>query len=218
MSHRLRYFNDVLPPGGVATTAEVAGHHLLYVASGTAEVHGHTVAAGSGTYCAGLAQVRGGAEGAVLLRWELADTAHAPARLGGVGVHSTLRMDREVWSFDLQPGRGLLLRLDRIITVPGRFIDLHTHAGPGIRALIEGSCRVRQTSEDGHATAFGDPWWESGVETVTATADPDVPSTLLRGLLLPVEFEGRGDTATFYRTRPSGKPNQTILVDQLIEI
>jgi hypothetical protein len=127
-------------------------------------------------------------------------------------------MAREIWSLKIDDGSKWLFRLDRIDNPPGAVADVHTHPGPGIRALLAGSFRCKQPSDDGAAKEPGDPWWETGVEAVISTADEQVTSSFLRGMVLPVEFRGRPDTAKWLRQPPPVQGGWQLHVDEIIAL
>jgi quercetin dioxygenase-like cupin family protein len=109
-----------------------------------------------------------------VLTWELAaaDVAVPDALLS----HSVV----------LESESGWIARCDRIDFPPGGIAYTHTHPGPGIRYLLEGSITIRS---EGRTTGYGagDSWFEAGPEPVHATADLERPSAFVRVLLLPAE-------------------------------
>jgi quercetin dioxygenase-like cupin family protein len=91
---------------------------------------------------------------------------------------------------ELDEGDGWIVRCDRIDFPPGGIAYMHTHPGPGIRYLLEGTLTIRserETTEYG----VGDPWFEGGPEPVHATAALDRESAFVRVLLLPAEWTGK---------------------------
>ena len=96
--------------------------------------------------------------------------------------------------------------------------DCHTHPGPGIRALLSGVFDIKQTSEDGGGEEPGDPWWETGTETVISTPVTEEGVEFLRDMILPVEFEGRPDTADWKRVLPKEKSEWKLYVDETITL
>jgi hypothetical protein len=85
---------------------------------------------------------------------------------------------------------GWIARCDRIDFPPGGIAYTHTHPGPGIRYLLDGTLRIES---EGATTdyAAGEPWFESGPEPVLATAAVDRESAFVRVLLLPDEWTGK---------------------------
>ena len=83
-----------------------------------------------------------------------------------------------------------IARCDRIDFPPGGVAYTHTHPGPGIRYLLEGSITIRS---EGMTTEYGvgDPWYEAGPEPVHATASGDRPTAFVRVLILPAEWTGK---------------------------
>jgi len=110
------------------------------------------------------------------LVWELGRTAGKNALLAAeVALDS-----RTQW----------LMRCDRIDFPPGGVAYRHTHPGPGIRCLLQGSIRIES---GGEAHVFGpfEPWFESGPEPVLATASADEETAFVRVMLLPREWAGK---------------------------
>ena len=112
------------------------------------------------------------------LRWRLA--AGTPETRGALLSHPV----------SLDASGPWIARCDRIDFPPGGVAYTHTHPGPGIRYLLEGTITIRS---EGHDTPYaaGEPWFESGPEPVHATAAADRPSAFVRVLLLPAVWEGK---------------------------
>jgi quercetin dioxygenase-like cupin family protein len=83
-----------------------------------------------------------------------------------------------------------IARCDRIDFPPGGIAYTHTHPGPGIRYLLEGTLTIRSEGRTSDYAA-GDPWFEGGPEPVHATAALDRASAFVRVLLLPAEWTGK---------------------------
>ncbi|MGJ8496000.1 hypothetical protein ACSFB1_12490, partial [Glaesserella parasuis] len=71
---------------------------------------------------------------------------------------------------------------------------LHTHQGPGIRCLIDGTIRI---DTHGRSTSYGpgSPWFEAGPEPVFAQAAMDRPSRFIRVMILPAHLKGKSSIA-----------------------
>jgi quercetin dioxygenase-like cupin family protein len=111
------------------------------------------------------------------LAWELAPGESAPAALL---AHAVVLDTDTSW----------IARCDRIDFPPGGIAYTHTHPGPGIRFLLEGTLTIRSEGETTEYAA-GEAWYESGPEPVHATAAVDRDSAFVRVLLLPEEWEGK---------------------------
>jgi hypothetical protein len=135
----------------------------------------------------------------------------------GAGTLSQLRMSRVVTSLAMAEGTRWLFRLDRIVTGAGRIADRHQHPGPGIRCLIEGAFNVQQDAESARDLAPGDAWWETGSDTVIAWSAPQMAARFLRGMVLPVEWEGRA-TGTWLSGQTPPRGTWKLYVDRLIEV
>jgi len=214
MPYHLSYYNDTLGAGASLTFPQGNIHRVLYLHQGTAEIDGQRVAEDEAVYRSAECTVTAGAGGVRLFRWELsAHEGKVPAN-----IESMLRMTRECWMIDFRDGGDWLFRLDSIIQPASDFADCHTHPGPGIRSLLSGAFVVQQTSENGGGRYPGDPWWETGPEAVIATPVGDKNVHFLRGMLLPLEFKGRPDTAKWLRTKPKQKATWKLYIDQEIKI
>jgi quercetin dioxygenase-like cupin family protein len=125
----------------------------------------------------------------------------------GEAHHGPVSIDGHALSWELEPGTSdggdallahavsleggsWIARCDRIDFPAGGIAYTHTHPGPGIRYLLEGTLTIRsegRTSE----YAPGEPWFEGGPEPVHATAAIDRASAFVRVLLLPAEWAGK---------------------------
>jgi len=108
------------------------------------------------------------------LVWELLDEAPADALLAE----------------QVEVEEGWLMRHDRIDFSAGGVAYRHTHPGPGIRYLLDGSLRIESGGET-HEYGPGEAWFESGPEPVLATASETEDSAFVRVLLLPPEWAGK---------------------------
>jgi len=214
MTYYLSYYNDTLAPGASLTFPDESIHRLFYIHQGKAEIDGQTVSGDEATYRYGSTEITGAGAGARVFRWELSTAAGTVP----TNVESMLRMTRQCWMIDSEDGNEWLFRLDSIVHPPPDAADCHTHPGPGIRALLSGAFVIRQTSENGSGAYPGDPWWETGTEAVISTPVGDTPVHFLRGMLLPVMFKGRPDTANWLRAKPKQKSSWKLYVDQPIKL
>ncbi len=211
----LNYYIDTVGPNAALTLADNGAHRILYVHSGSANINGTGVPADEATYGKGEVTINAGADGSRVFRWDLVKSKGEPPS----NVESMLRMSREVWSLDIPEGSRWLYRLDRINhPIEDGPADVHSHPGPGIRALLAGSFVIAQASENGKADLPGDPFWETGIETLISTPTSDVDVKFLRGMILPTEYEGRPDTAQWHRAKPTIKSEWKLYVDQTITL
>jgi hypothetical protein len=219
MSYFLSYYNDTIASDTTANLPDAK--RMIFVWKGSCSVSGMLLEAGMAAYCEGDAVIEASHTGAMLFRWDLSegDAKDLPAETIRLG--SMLRMSRELWSIEITTGSEWLFRLDLINNPPGQVADVHTHPGPGIRALLSGSFSCRQPSEDGSADCPGDPWWETGVEAVISTPHDTEISKFLRCMILPLELKGKGNSGVWYRKKiqpPPGWPIWTLLVDQVVKV
>ncbi len=154
----------------------------IFVTAGSVCFDGSVFITDSGFTSAGTIHLTAGPEGASLWRWEIdgADDNspghRAERRLSGP-VPDTLTKDEP------------FLRLDSVSFPPEGTAMLHTHKGPGIRCLREGSIRIDTL---GHSTAYGPggSWYEAGPDPVFAQADMQIPSRFIRAMVLPKALRG----------------------------
>jgi hypothetical protein len=114
-------------------------------------------------------------------------------------------------------GTQWLFRLDQIISAAGRIADRHQHPGPGIRCLLEGTFNVQQDAESIRDAMPGDAWWETGSDTVIAWASPQMAARFLRGMVLPVEWEGNV-TGTWLSGQTPARGNWKFYLDRVITV
>jgi hypothetical protein len=219
MPFALNLYHDQVAEGGASAAPLPPAQRLLYVRHGNAVINGQAMNADEAIHCDGPVTLQASSGWSQVWRWELALPNAAPALLEGNGVLSSLRMSRVITHLDLSSGSRWLFRLDRITSSAGRIADRHQHPGPGIRCLLEGTFNVAQDAESARSLYPGDAWWETGSDTVVAWGSPQMAAKFLRGMLLPVEWEGKvtgtwlsGETA---KPRPG---NWKLLVDKTIVI
>ena len=217
MPFSLNFYHDQIAADGACASALAPAHRLLYVRHGSAVINGKTVNADEALYCDGPLTLKSAGAWSEVWRWELASPNAAPLLQQGSGVLSHLRMSRVVTSLALAEGTRWLLRLDRILTPAGRIADRHQHPGPGIRCLLEGAFNVQQDAESARDLRPGEPWWETGSDTVIAWSSPQMGAKFLRGMLLPVEWEGKV-TGHWLSGRQPPPGNWKLYVDRVIAL
>jgi hypothetical protein len=217
MPFSLNFYHDQIGADGAAASALAPAHRLLYVRHGSAVINGKTVKADEALYCDGPLTLESAGAWSEVWRWELASPNAAPLLQQGSGVLSHLRMSRVVTSLALAEGTRWLLRLDRILTPAGRVADRHQHPGPGIRCLLEGAFNVQQDAESARDLRPGEPWWETGSDTVIAWSSLQMGAKFLRGMLLPVEWEGKV-TGHWLSGRQPPPGNWKLYVDRVIAL
>ncbi|HEY5067629.1 MAG TPA: hypothetical protein VIJ04_22740 [Xanthobacteraceae bacterium] len=217
MPFSLNFYHDQIAADGAAAPALAPAHRLLYVRHGSAVINGETVNADDALYCDGPLTLKSAGAWSEVWRWELASPNAAPLLQQGSGVLSHLRMSRVVTSLALAEDTRWLLRLDRILTPAGRVADRHQHPGPGIRCLLEGAFNVQQDAESARDLRPGEPWWETGSDTVIAWSSPQMGAKFLRGMLLPVEWQGKV-TGHWLSGRQPPPGNWKLYVDRVIAL
>jgi hypothetical protein len=175
-------FEDHLHNGQTASFGDTVAR-AIYVTGGSISVGDKTYAYDDGLVVTGAVTVTAGDEGASLWRWDLSDAAPVDAP-----AHSALKLSGAVPEH-LEVA-GNFMRLDSVTFPPSGTAMLHTHQGPGIRCLREGSIRI---DTEGHSTAFGPggAWHEAGPQPVFAQADHEVQSRFIRAMVLPEPLRGK---------------------------
>jgi hypothetical protein len=217
MPFSLNLYHDQIGADAAATGALAPAHRLLYVRHGRALINGQTMSADEAAYCDGPLALNSAGAWSQVWRWELAHPNAKPQLHDGAGVLSSLRMSRVITSLAMPEGTSVLFRLDQIISAAGRIADRHQHPGPGIRCLVEGTFNVQQDAESIRDAAPGDAWWETGSDTVIARGSPQMAARFLRGMVLPVEWEGRV-TGTWLSGHTPPRGNWKLYLDRVIVV
>jgi quercetin dioxygenase-like cupin family protein len=167
----LSLYEDVLAAGEVRALSACA--RVLYVASGEAS----GIAAGEAWFGSDELEVRGGHEGATVLRWELTDWEPEGAKLAA--------------RVELDPWAEYVVRCDRVDFPSGAVAYRHDHPGPGIRCVLSGTLRIE--GRDGAERTYGpfDAWFEGAEAPVVASASDAADTAFVRVLLLPAEWRGK---------------------------
>jgi hypothetical protein len=180
MTPILRLYEDTLSGGGAFDAALPAMPRMIFVVHGAVTVAQRMLGDGEAWFGAGPLALTPGKAGATCWRFELAPAAGADGAARGRGVVSHEKMSARL---DTLPAGDLLMRGDSVGFPPGGCAYLHTHQGPGIRCLIEGSIRI---DTHGGSTSYGPggAWFESGPEPVFAQG-ADRPTRFIRVMILP---------------------------------
>jgi hypothetical protein len=217
MPYSLNLYHDQIGASGTSASPLAVAHRLLYVRHGRVELNGELMKADEAIYCGGPLAMKSAGEWAQVWRWELALPSASPALLEGQGVLSSLRKSRVITSLAMPEGTRWLFRLDQIVSAAGRIADRHQHPGPGIRCLVEGTFNVQQDAESGRDFAPGDAWWETGSDTVIAWSSQQMAARFLRGMVLPVEWEGKV-TGTWLSGHTPPRGNWKLYLDRVIDV
>jgi hypothetical protein len=191
MPFSLNFYHDQIAAEGASASALPSAHRLLYVRHGRAVINDRPMSADEATYCDGPLALKSNGAWSEVWRWEVAPPNAAPQLHEGVGVLSRLKMSRVITTLPMLDGTRWLFRLDQITSAAGRIADRHQHPGPGIRCLLEGAFNVQQVAESARDLGPGDAWWETGADTVVAWGSRQMAAKFLRGMVLPVEWEGK---------------------------
>ncbi len=178
----LYMFEDIVPAGQQLSFAETIGR-AIYVTAGAASHGDQTFVVDDGFVASGSMVLTAGPEGASLWRWELLD--EAPASDSSM---ARIKISGKVSDEFISPEH--FIRLDSVSFPPGGVAMLHSHQGPGIRCLREGTIRI---DSEGMSTSYGPggAWFENGPEPVYAQADRAIASRFIRVSILPQAFLGK---------------------------
>jgi len=190
MPYSLNLYHDQLTNEGATSAPLPAANRLFYVRFGEVTINGETYRPDDAFYCGDEVEMSGVADWSQVWRWELNLPNAEQKLMEGSNLLSMLRMSRVITSLEMPEGSQWLMRLDRVMPPAGRVADRHQHPGPGIRCLLEGSFNVQQAAESMRNRVPGDPWWETGEDTVVAWASQTMHAKFLRGMVLPTEHEG----------------------------
>ena len=217
MPFALNLYHDQIAADGASASALAPAHRLLYVRHGRVAINEALMGADEACYRDDPLALKSAGEWSQVWRWELAPPNALPVLLDGAGVLSHLRMSRVVTSLAMSEGTRWLFRLDRIVSAAGRIADRHQHPGPGIRCLLEGAFNVQQDIESARDLCPGDAWWETGSDTVIAWGSRQMAAKFLRGMVLPVEWEGRA-TGTWLSGHTPPPGTWKLYVDRVIAL
>lgn len=177
----LHLFEDTLSDGQQVVFGDTAAR-AIYVTAGEVTVDGALYSCDEGLVISGPVTLLAGVEGASLWRWDMSDVPPvSPPQHTAVKLSGAIPEHRA--------GPGNFLRLDSVSFPPAGTAMLHTHQGPGIRCLREGTIRI---DTDGASTAFGPggAWFEIGPVPVFAQADQAAQSRFIRAMVLPDALRG----------------------------
>ena len=189
-SHRLCLYEDQLSVR--AETAMPAANRFLFCAAGAIRceisVTQLGLVSGGAIFSAEPMTIIAGPDGALVWRWELSRLSDAAQDLAaGSDVRSRMLLAAELM---LDDPDGFLLRGDSVAFPPGGQALTHTHQGPGIRCLLEGSIEI-DTKGESRRYGPGEAWFEAGPDPVFAQADPEQPTRFVRVLVLPRRLKGQ---------------------------
>ncbi len=179
MSIALRLIEDRVAAAVSLTFAAL--NRVIYVADGSIEIEGYPVPEDDAWFGSGAVSLRAGPAGARLWRFELTrESAVDPAE----------KLRAPIATLDPGDGKQWLMRCDSVAFPPGGCAFTHTHQGPGIRCLRDGSIRIDAEGAS-HEYAPGEAWFESGPDPVFAQADANTPSRFIRVMVLPRALKGQ---------------------------
>ncbi|MCZ6844234.1 MAG: hypothetical protein O7G32_15570 [SAR324 cluster bacterium] len=213
----MKFYQDQLVTGGASNNPLPTAHRLIYVRHGAVIANGRRMEADSTGYFNEPVNFEAAAQWSQVWRWDLAWPNADPALLAGNGVLSTLRMARVITTLEMAEESQWLFRLDRITSAAGRVTPRHQHHGPGIRCLYQGTFNVQDASEVVQDRIPGDPWWESGVDTVVAWHSRQLPAIFIRALVLPVELQGAMSNI-WKSDGPPPQANWHLFIDEVITL
>jgi hypothetical protein len=195
--YTLTKWADDLAPRAISDVNTEVQHSMVYLASGAATVNGRALREGESAYAEDALVLAASDQGATVWRWGLRSAEAGLGLMTGSGVSSIARIIRQVKMFEMVPTSKWLFRLDRIVKFEGT-TGMHSHPGSGIRCLLSGSLRAESSKgENSYNNRRGDVWYEEGAYPLVSTVDEGDKTTFLRGMILPPEFAGVGETANW---------------------
>lgn len=183
------------------TLSICVGHHVLFVVRGAVSIEDQRLRSGEGIYIGG-GKIRADAN-AELLEFQVTEMARPEAILS----------EAFEWS---EP--EAVLRLDQVSFPPGACAYRHTHPGPGIRCLIEGSLQI-QSDHHTEEMKLMSAWFEDAGSPVKATAG-DTATSFVRAMVLPQDYIGKS-TLNILDPEDAAKPmlqTNRRIVDQIIHL
>ena len=155
----------------------------IYVTAGEITCKDILYSYDDGFVSSGVITLSAGSHGASIWRWDLSDMSPE-----GQGCRVSSKISGTVP--DTFAASESFLRLDSVSFPTGGTAMLHTHQGPGIRCLREGTIRI---DTEGTSTSYGPggAWFEGGPQPVFAQADHILPSRFIRAMVLPSLLAGK---------------------------
>ena len=216
----LRLLTDRLNPKATLINKLPAANRIIYVAEGIATVTAGTVpatlATNSGWFHTGDIDVVAGAEGALLLRYELLPSPQTDdGTVISEGIDSKLTIGAVL---ELDETDGYLMRCDKVELPPAGIAYTHTHQGSGIRCLLEGAFNVTTDGSTKQISPY-EAWYETGPEPVYAWAPDDKPGHFSRVMVLPRRLRNQS-SIRYVNAEDVEKPKlqkYTIFIDEFID-
>lgn len=181
---------------GVIRPANSYSHTALWIESGSLDINGIGISAGSGFYIEPHDKLEN-TQQATVLRFVVGREIHQETVNG---IESALVLEKRC----TVAGDAVILRLDQVDFPPAAIAYRHTHPGAGIRYLVCGGLQIKSD----HGVEHIQPqqaWFEAANTPVEATAIEQEPSCFVRLMLLPLEYEGKA-TFTFADIKDADKP------------
>ena len=203
----LNFYRERLAPQGRSEYLRPFNHAVIFCRAGKLKQNGKDFLDESeASYISTPIDLTAGQNGALLWFWELVDLKNDDTR-SSKGILSEKIEIRELISIPSEP-EASLIRCDTVSFSPSGCAFTHTHAGPGIRVLLEGGIRIDGKANSNEYKA-GDAWFEDGVEPVFAQAQGGTVSSFIRVMILPRKFIGK-TSITYVNEEDLEKPKTQI--------
>lgn len=193
---------DHLSAGAALSATLPACNRVIYTRSGEISINGKAIGPDQAYFSSGELTLTANGSEASLLRWELRKDGNPPRLSDNTLVASHDQICEALTAADI--GEGWFMRCDSVAFPPGGCALTHTHRGPGIRYLLEGTIRI-DTQGESTPIDVGAAWFEAGPDPVFAQADLDVPSRFVRVMVLPPELAGKS-SITYVNDEDRDKP------------
>ena len=201
-THSLSLLEESVPSRAREPLQLGARNRVIYVIEGSIAIDDRPVAADHALFSATSMTLDVGDGGARWLRWELLDHNESTTTEQPAGVSSTVKTIDPITTADVQA--DWFMRCDSVAFPPGGCALTHTHQGPGIRYLLDGTIRIDTLGESTHYDVGG-AWYESGPHPVFAQADARTSSRFVRVMVLPPSLTGKS-SITYVNVDDLDKP------------
>ncbi|MFT5447645.1 MAG: hypothetical protein ACI9DC_002821 [Gammaproteobacteria bacterium] len=201
-THSLCLIEQSAPAGAHGPIQLGACNRAIYVIEGALQIDGETLAADHATISPIAITISVSDQGARWLRWELLTRSEPESLAHDDGITSMLKTIDAITTTQVQA--DWFMRCDSVSFPPGGCALTHTHKGPGIRYLLDGTIRIDTLGESTDYDVGG-AWYESGPHPVFAQADTALNTRFVRAMVLPPELAGKS-SITYVNADDLDKP------------
>lgn len=201
-SHFLSLIEHSAPAGTHVALQHGTCNRIIYVIDGALRINDEELIADQAAFFSTPITLSIGDRGARWLRWELLTHDEPELPTGGGNITSTLKTVDAITTTEVRS--DWFMRCDSVSFPPGGCALTHTHKGPGIRYLLDGTIRI-DTLGESTDYGIGGAWYESGPHPVFAQADAVLDTRFVRAMVLPPELAGKS-SITYVNAGDLDKP------------